>query len=584
MKDKIIDKAEYPRPDFERSDWISLNGQWDFVFDYDNEYEIPGIPPQVNFNKKIVVPFCYESKLSGLGTDEPCENLWYKRSFTVEGEKLNGKSVLLKFGAVDYEAKVWINGMYVGMHVGGFTPFEFEIAGFLRGGENTVLVKTKDGYSKEQPRGKQMWAQKPDLCWYTNTSGIWQSVWLEFTGYSYITGVHITPDIDNNRCYIEIDTNSKENDEISAELSRDGLIYGIMTTSMRKGKAFIAYEFEELAVRSGMDLHWSPDSPNLIDVHLKLSRGGEVTDEVKTYFGMRKISFKNGRIYLNNEPLYQRLVLDQGYWPDSLMTPPSDEAIRLDIELTKKLGFNGARKHQKIEDPRYYYWADRLGLLIWGELPSAYAYTSTSVNALIRDMNEFIIRDYNHPCIITWVPLNESWGVDRIASNSKQQNFAKMIYYFIKSLDNTRMISTNDGWEQVNPTDMSGIHDYAMSSEDASNKYKDDKVLKVLSTNAQFKAMYADGEYYTGEPILMTEYGGIKLEGYAGWGYDGVAQNAEEYIDKIERLTLAITSNIEICGFCYTQLTDVMQEVNGLLDENRNPKADIKEISSVFLG
>lgn len=578
----MIEKSEYPRPDFIRKKWLSLNGEWDFAFDHDNIYEKNGKIPEPVFDRRINVPFSYESSLSGIGTDEYCENIWYGRCFVLRDCDVEG-SVLLKFGAVDYKARVWVNGNYIGDHLGGYTPFEFEISKYVTVGENRLLVKVEDSYSMEQTRGKQMWGQKPKYCWYTNTSGIWQSVWLEFTGQKYIESVHITPDIDLNECKISIATNCMQGGEIRAELSLKGTTIGKCAASIGNGRADASYRFGEYGIEAESQLYWSFEFPNLIDVKISLVDDGKIVDEVETYFGMRKISRIGDKIYFNNRLLYQRLVLDQGYWPDSLLTPPSGDALKLDVELTRKLGFNGARKHQKIEDPRYYYWADRLGLLVWGELPSVYDFTETSVKALIRDMGEFIKRDYNHPCIITWVPLNESWGVYRILSNEKQKNLARTLYYYIKSLDDTRLVSTNDGWEQINPTDIVGIHDYTVEPEKANEKYGGDNIYKILKTSAHSKAMYSEGEQYAGQPILISEYGGIKLKGSNGWGYNDSAQNEDELVSKIRDLTKAITRNDRIAGFCYTQLSDVMQETNGLTDMQRKPKAAVEKIRDAIM-
>lgn len=575
-----IPRAEFPNPAFERKNWSCLNGDWDFAFDYNNEYE-NSKAENIKFDKKIVVPFCYQSKMSGIHSDELCENIWYKRTFEILDENLNG-SVLLKFGAVDYIAKVWINGSFIGKHEGGFTPFEFEISKYIHNGTNEIIVKAEDSFSKEIPRGKQMWAQKPDLCFYTNTSGIWQSVWLEFAGKSYIKKVKITPNIDDNNAFIETEFCSLKNENytVVAFLSKNEVHLGTVSATIKANKAAMTFSFEEYTVRSVFDLYWTPNVPNLIDVKLTLIKEGETIDEVHTYFGMRKIHKEGDRIFLNNEPLYQRLVLDQGYWADSLMTPPSDEAIKLDLELTKKIGFNGARKHQKIEDPRYYYWADKMGLLVWGELPSAYEFSFKSRQSLINEMCGFVERDYNHPCIINWVPLNESWGVPTIYSNNAQQNFARTLYYLIKTNDSTRLVTSNDGWEQIKENDICGIHDYVMTTENAFEKYSD--IYKIVNTNAQFKSIYAKGEQYNGVPIIVTEYGGIKMKGSDGWGYLNDANDADEFLTRLTIITNAIRQNKNICGFCYTQLTDVMQETNGLLDENRNAKISIEKFFGIF--
>lgn len=574
----IIPRSEFPNPAFERKSWMTLNGQWEFAFDNDNKFERGGKVNAV-FDRKITVPFCFQSKLSGIDSDEPCENIWYKKIFEIKEEDMKS-TALLRFGAVDYFAKIWLNGQYLGCHEGGFTPFFFDVTDILKAGENELIVKAEDSFSKEIPRGKQMWGREPRLCWYTNTSGIWQSVWIEFTGRSYITKAHITPDVDNNMAYFNIGINRSGNFMVSAEISRDNKVMGTITATVNEGKTAMSFTFDEYGASAVFDLQWSFEFPVLFDVKLTLFENGKAEDEVFTYFGMRKISIEGDRIYLNGQPLYQRLILDQGYWPESLMTPPSDEAIIKDIELTKSAGFNGARKHQKIEDPRYYYWADKLGLLVWAELPSAYDFTLESRRRLINDMGEFISRDYNHPCIINWVTMNESWGVHRITSNEQQKNFARAMYYFVKANDTVRTVSSNDGWEQIETNDICGIHDYEITAEDAEKKYSD--VYKLINTNAQFRAIYAENERYGGEPIIVSEYGGIKLCSSGGWGYLEDAKDADDMLKRIEVITKAIRANRNICGFCYTQLTDVMIEKNGLFNDDRTEKISCDKLKKIF--
>ena len=573
-----VARMEFPNPTFERKRWKTLNGLWQFAFDYKNQYEGQEIG-NIQYPITIQVPFCYQSSLSGIGVNETCQNIWYSRSFEITEEELLG-SVLLKFGAVDYSAKVWINGFFIGRHDGGYTPFSFEISHFVHAGNNTITVKTEDSYSKEYPRGKQMWDKEPDLCWYTNSSGIWQSVWLEFTGKNYITRVHITPNIDTNQAYFNIHTQGEENITVRAILTKGGEYLGETSVSPVKGKSNMEFTFKECSARAVFDLYWSPEFPVLIDVELILSVDGKEQDRVYTYFGMRKIHKEGDKLYINNQLLYQRLVLDQGYWPDSLMTPPSDEAIKKDIRLIKDMGFNGARKHQKIEDPRYYYWADRLGLLVWGELPSAYDFTYDSRYRLITEMCEFIERDYNHPSIINWVPLNESWGVHQVADNGQQQNFVRAMYYTIKANDPTRTVSSNDGWEQIETNDICGVHDYDITPENAAERYKD--IYKVLESSVNFRPVYARGIHYNGIPILVTEMGGIKLKDDRGWGYNQEAESSEAMLKRLEQIVKAVRSIKVIQGFCYTQLTDVMQETNGLLTPERELKIPAERLRKVF--
>ena len=576
MEAKKVMREELPNPCFARKNWRTLNGQWDFSFDRENAF---GEPSNVNYTHKIQVPFCYESQLSGIGTTETCENVWYQRSFSVSDADLSG-AVLLHFGAVDYTAKVWINGSYVGRHDGGFTPFQFEISQYLHVGDNVLTVKAEDDYSREKPRGKQVWAKDPTLCFYVNTTGIWQSVWLEFTGKNYITDIRITPDLDKGMAHFQIRALQEKNMKVALTIRKDQEVLGKMVVESGNRRVNCSFGFEENGVRSIFDLYWTPEFPTLLDVEVKLLSGDEVLDTVNTYFGMRKVHVNGDRIYLNNSLLYQRLVLDQGYWPDGLMTAPSDDAIRADVELTKAMGFNGARKHQKIEDPRYYYWADKLGLLVWGEMPSNYDFTAEGQQMMLSEMQAFVKRDYNHPCIMTWIPFNESWGVHQIVGDPMQKNFVKSCYYLLKSLDHTRLVGSNDGWEQIGLTDFCGIHDYDITPANFEKRYAN--IEETLRGSVNFKPVYAAGEAYNGSPIMVTEMGGVKLKDAEGWGYNQDMESKERMVEYLRGMMQAIRGHERVRGFCYTQLTDVQQETNGLLDGNRAPKIPVEELRKIF--
>lgn len=576
MRQEQIPRSDLPNPAFARENWRTLNGDWDFAFDHDNAYVDPAA---VVFTHKIQVPFCYESQLSGIGTTETCENVWYQRRITVSREALSG-AVLLHFGAVDYTAKVWVNGCYVGRHDGGFTPFQFEIGHFLHEGENLLTVKAEDDYSREKPRGKQVWAKDPTMCFYVNTTGIWQSVWLEFTGKNYITDIRITPDLDHGMAHFQIRVLREKNIKVALTIRKGEKQLGKMVVESGNRRVNCSFGFEENGVRSVFDLYWTPEFPTLLDVEVKLLSGDEVLDTVATYFGMRKVHINGDKIYLNNSPLYQRLVLDQGYWPDGLMTAPSDDAIRRDVELTKAMGFNGARKHQKIEDPRYYYWADRLGLLVWGELPSNYDFTPEGQYMLLSEMQAFVKRDYNHPSIVTWIPFNESWGVHQIVGERRQMEFVRSCYYLLKSLDQTRMVGSNDGWEQIGLTDFCGIHDYDITPDNFKDRYAD--IEQTMRGGVNFKPVYAAGENYNGGPILITEMGGVKLKGDGGWGYNQDMDDAREMVEYLRGMMQAICAHGRVQGFCYTQLTDVQQETNGLMDADRVPKVTPETFRKIF--
>lgn len=574
-------RPEYPRPDFERTEWLSLNGQWEFDFDDENIGECERWYLNRSFSKKILVPFCYQSRSSGINDQSLHEFLWYKKEFEIP-ENFEGKRILLHFGAVDYRAKVWLNGEYVGLHTGGHVSFKMDVTRFLKDGINCLVVKSEDKYECVQPRGKQYWEEKPDRCWYTATSGIWQSVWIEAAGEVNIDRFRITPDIDRRSILVE----THFNDYV------DDLNLGVKVIYKEKLINALNIKISSRITRFTVDIkeydsideqhYWTPETPNLYDIEFTLLRGENRLDYVKSYFGMRKISVKGDQILLNNKPYYQKLILDQGYWPESLLTPPSDEAIIYDIEMTKKFGFNGARKHQKFEDPRYYYWADKLGLLVWGEMPSAYHFNSEEIENITSEWMDFINRDYNHPCIVTWVPLNESWGVRNIISDKDQQNFAAGLYYMTKAMDSTRLISTNDGWEMVEQSDICGIHDYTAWGEDFTPKYAEKDQL--LSGAAQVRMLYCEGHKYKGEPILVTEYGGIafKSDSKEEWGYFGAVEDEESFLKRYLSITEAIKNTPYIRGYCYTQLTDVMQEVNGLMTADRKVKVDINKIRNIM--
>ena len=578
MKTEAIMRTELPNPAFARENWRILNGEWDFAFDPEDQFQAGGVE-RVHFDKVIRVPFCYESELSGINTDEPSKAVWYRRSFAVTEQELSG-AVLLHFGAVDYVARVWINGQYVGCHEGGFTPFYFDIKNYLKSGENVLTVKAEDSYAQEVPRGKQVWGREPRTCFYRNTTGIWQTVWLEFTGRDYITDIRITPDLDKSQAHFEIRTLKEKAADIALTIRKGEEVLGTMTVCAGDRRTCCSFGFRENGVNSIWDLYWTPEFPTLLDVEVKLIRDGQILDTVNTYFGMRKIHVCGERIFLNNTLLYQRLVLDQGYWPQGLMTAPSDEDIRKDVELAKAMGFNGARKHQKIEDPRYYYWADKLGLLVWGELPSNYDFTPDGQRMLMNELQAFIKRDYNHPCIMTWIPFNESWGVHQIVGDPMQKAFVKSIYYLIKSLDDTRLIGSNDGWEQIGLTDFCGIHDYDITPTNFADRYGD--IEETMRGSVNFKPVYARGETYNNSPILITEMGGVKLKNDGGWGYNQDVENEECMVEYLRGMMKAIRSHSRVRGFCYTQLTDIQQETNGLLDDKRNPKVPIEIMRAIF--
>ena len=577
-------RMEHPRPDRVRGTWCTLNGQWDFAFDQDKVGKKDKWYRELPATHKIEVPFCYQSKLSGIECLEHCDVVWYSRKITVPADMTARR--LLHFGAVDYIADVWLDGQYLGGHEGGYTPFTFDVTELTEaGGEYTLTVRAEDRLDFDQPRGKQSFRPEPFECWYTPVTGIWQSVWLEGVGEYYPVDFRLTPCLERSSVKVEVYLN---------ELPKDAVI---KLTASHRGDVVAVSEVKvlsdrcvqtELFLRHNERLEgfhmWWPHDPRLYDLTIETIVAGEAQDKVDTYFGMRKIEVVNGKVLLNNHVLYQKLILDQGYWPDGLLTAPSDDALRKDVELTKAMGYNGARKHQKFEDPRYLYWADKLGLLVWGELPSAYWLRDSEKRNMMRDLSEAIKRDYNHPCLIAWVPINESWGVPYIQTQVEAQELADALYHMAHSLDGTRIVSGNDGWEQA-ATDLLTVHDYTAWPEQLSPEYGSVDTICDGNPGAG-RIVTACGYDHRGKPMLLTEYGGIAMakdSGDGNWGYNGAAKDEEAFLKRFEAITQAFKHMPGFVGYCYTQLTDVFQEVNGLLDMDRNPKANIDEIRRINL-
>lgn len=577
-----IDRQSSPRPDFYRQDWTSLDGEWDFCFDDSDrgqrerwfEKGLPGA-------ELILVPFCYQCERSGIRDKSRHERMWYQCSFNLAGPG-TGERVLLHFGAVDYEARVWVNGCQAGAHRGGGCGFTLDITDYVvKGDKNRLTVRAEDKYECMQPRGKQFWDEDAQRIWYTPTSGIWQSVWIENTGGAYLESAYITPDIDRRQAGIEFSVNgSAVGLDMRMQLFYKGKSIKEIFTNVPGRNFRVTLDMQEEDYADEIH-YWSPEHPNLYGIRYELLRDGRTEDVVDSYFGMRKISVRGGEILLNNRPYYQKLVLDQGYWPDTLMTPPDLDALRFDIEMTKRMGFNGVRKHQKMEDPRFYYLADTLGLLVWAEMPSGYEFCSGEITNLVSEWMEFVKQSYNHPSIITWVPFNESWGIRNVLNDVRQQEFVRTLYHLTKAFDPGRLVSSNDGWEQLEDSDICGIHDYIPDGEGFAAKYKN--LEQLLKGTAAGRMVYADGNMHKKQPIMITEYGGVAFESRdeKSWGYYGAVKSEEEFLKRYGDITDAIKNCPDICGYCYTQLSDVMQEANGLMDFRRRPKADVEKIREI---
>lgn len=590
-------RTEYPRPQFVRDQWQNLNGEWDFAYDNtDVGLSEKWYKEADKFEHKIQVPFVYQSKLSGIDEYKLQDIVWYHRVF--DWHKREDERCILHFGAVDYQADVFVNGDFVGQHIGGHTSFSIDITNYLLDDlVQTIVVRAWDPHDDETiPRGKQFWEAESRSIWYTNSTGIWQTVWLEAVNQDHLEKVLFTPDLDRGQVLISAKVPKRS---IGLKL-RYSITFKDITICEDEMKIINANPertvdiYDQKIFRSNFHDNgwtWTPESPNLFDVLLELVTEDEIVlDTVTSYFGMRKVHAENGMIFLNNQPYYQKLVLDQGYWPEGLLTAPSDEAFIEDIRLAKEMGFNGCRKHQKVEDPRFLYWADRMGFIVWGECASTITYTPLAASRLTQEWIEIVERDYNHPSIVTWVPLNESWGVPDIHLDKQQQSFSLSIYHFLHALDTTRLVISNDGWEMTD-TDICAIHNYNHGQAHELRKYEHFK--RTLSDVTGLIHMppgkwdtFAEGFSYQGQPILLTEFGGIgyKIGEQAGWGYTSV-DDPDQFVEEYARIMAAVFESQALWGFCYTQLTDVEQEINGILTYDRQPKvelAKIKEINSQF--
>ncbi|HEX2200373.1 MAG TPA: glycoside hydrolase family 2 TIM barrel-domain containing protein [Burkholderiales bacterium] len=572
----------YPRPQLERARWQSLDGAWRFLFDdarrFRRPWDIRDWPQQIR------VPYPPESQASGIGDRGFHSICWYQRDFHVVPE---GGRILLHFGAVDYEARVWVNDIVVATHEGGHTPFSADITAALRdSGDQTVTVRVKDDpHELTKPRGKQDWQLEPHYIWYPRTTGIWQTVWLERVPRTYIDKLRWTPHVAGFAITFEARIAGDAADELAVEVE---LRHGGRRLAKDRYQV-LENEADRRIVLSdpGIDdfrneLLWSPEHPTLLDAEVRLIRGSEVLDEVKSYTALRSVDIQRDRFLLNGRPYLLRLVLDQGYWPDTLLAAPDDAALRRDVELAKAMGFNGVRKHQKIESPRYLYWADRLGLLVWEEMPSAYRFTRTAIRRLVREWSEAIERDYSHPCVIVWVPFNESWGVPELPSVREHRHAVEALYHLTKTLDSTRPVIGNDGWES-SATDIIGIHDYDPSGESIGARYGPENTQQLFDRRRPGgRILTLDGYPHRGQPIMLTEFGGIAYAkglpaGAQVWGYARV-HSEEELLRRYRGLLEAVTLAPLFSGFCYTQFADTFQEANGLLTADRQPKADLAQI------
>jgi len=589
--------ADHPRPQLVRSGWSDLTGRWGFALDEGDvglreQWFAPGQLADEAFGKTIVVPYPPESAASGIGDTGFHPIVWYRRVLDPLPATAATSRWILHFGAVDYRAQVWLAGRYLGEHQGGSTPFWFDVTDVLHtsAAAPVLVVRVEDDpLDVAQPRGKQDWRLRPHGIWYHRTTGIWQTVWLESVPALHLRALDWTPDIQAGTVTLSLELSERPkasvNVEVRLRFGDEPLAEVSFGQSEPRSSTVITLPPQANSLeREG--LLWSPEHPRLIDAQVRLA-GPESVDVVTSYFGLRSVGWSDGHFLLNDRPYYLRAVLEQGYWPGTHLAAPDGEALRRETELIKKLGFNTTRVHQKVEDPRFLYWADRLGLLVWAECPSAYEFSAVAVERTTREWVEVVRRDRSHPCVVTWVPVNESWGVPQIAHDAAQLNYVRALYHLTKALDPTRPVVSNDGWEHAD-SDIISIHDYGMTHHELAANYGDETSIKRLLSGIGplGRRMRLLDHQNRGQPIVVSEFGGIGFNTSPDdsmWGYGSVATVAD-FEDALRQMFTAMQASPVLAGFCYTQLTDTLKEVNGLTDADRKPKLPSDVIRSIVLG
>jgi beta-galactosidase/beta-glucuronidase len=577
-------RPEHPRPQFQRGAWLNLNGTWDFAFDHGQSGEARGWHEDASsFDRTITVPYCPESRLSGVAYTDFISAVWYHRTLDIPADWA-GKRVLLHFGAVDYHCKAWVNGRAVGQHDGGSASFAFDITDALAPGGNSLVVQAQDDTRNgDYPSGKQCAQLHSFGCHYTRVTGIWQTVWIEAVPESHIAHVRIVPDLDSSR-FVLTPTfkNVRRGQRFRAVLSANGEEVAVSTSPAVDGSA--------IALRIDSPRPWSPADPHLYDLRFELCDGDVVVDSVASYAGLRKFHIEGHKLFLNNEPIFLRLVLDQGFYPDGVWTAPSDDDLKADIERSLAVGFNGARLHQKVFEERFHYWADRLGYLTWGEYcdwgmdfgsPQA-------VQNQQREWREIVMRDLNHPSILVWTPYNETARAATSHFEAHRQAVHET-YALTKALDPSRPCHPTSGYVHV-ITDIFTVHNYEQDPAAFAAAYAD----VTPDDPAAASVRYADLSIpYGGQPYVVDEYGGTWWDAdapateagedrQASWGYGQRPTDIEEVYHRIEGLTAALTDHPHIAGYCYTQLTDVEQEQNGIYTYDRRAKFDAARLRAAF--
>ncbi|ANY09256.1 glycoside hydrolase [Pseudonocardia sp. HH130630-07] len=589
--------VDHPRPQLVRPHRQDLCGEWEFAFDdsdagLDQGWATTAEP----FDRTIQVPYPFESRDSGIHDSTPHPVVWYRRTVRLD-PPAPGHRLVLHFGAVDHHATVWLDGARLGEHRGGHTPFALDATdAFVAGADQVLVVRAEDRLDAAQPRGKQGWRDDPHVIFYHRTTGIWQPVWAETVPARHIRELHWTPDVAGASVRCEVDLSRPPATDrplrVRVRLSTaDGTTLADQTVLADRRR--MVFDVAVPALRHEMnrdELLWSPERPNLVDATVEVldggTDGGTVVDTVDSYLGLREIRVEDGRFLLNNRPVFLRLALSQGYWPDSHLAAPAPDGLRREAELAKELGFNGIRIHQKIEDPRFLAWCDRIGLLVWAEMPSAYEFGPDVVEQVAAEWLESVRRDRSHPSIVTWVPMNESWGVSDAASVPEQQHHLQALYHLTKAVDGSRPVISNDGWEHAR-SDIVGVHDYAPHGDLLRERYGDRaSVERALDDRwpgprrVHLRGHRSDA----GAPVVLTEFGGLSFAPAADESWFGYATvtSPEELEERLRGLFDAVHDSPDLAGFCYTQLTDTEQERNGLVTEDRKPKLPVDVLRDII--
>jgi beta-galactosidase/beta-glucuronidase len=564
-----LPRPEHPRPDAFRENWTSLNGEWEFEIDQAGNGEARGLKSGKELSNKINVPFAPESQLSGIGHYGLMKNVWYRRHFEVPAS-MSGKRVRLHFGGVDYQTWVWVNGQLAGSHIGGNVSFAFDITKLLRSGQNEVVVRAfDDTASGRQPTGKQT-HNVSEGCVYTRTTGIWQPVWLEAVGSSFVESFSVVTDPDRSRVLIEATVNGNDSDlTLEAEAFLDG-------KSVGKDATQASWRDNRLVLNLSQKKLWGPGAPALYDLKFTLKRGNETVDTVTGYFGLRKVTIEGRAVLINGQRVFQRLILDQGFYPDGIWTAPTDEALKRDIELSMAAGYNGARLHQKVFEPRFLYWADKLGYLVWGEFPNwGFDYRPENYSQYVNEWTEILQRDRNHPAIIGWCPFNET--------PAAAAELQRIVTLETKAIDPTRPVFETSGWaHRLNDAEIRDDHDYNQDPATFKQRWLD--FFAGAENVSALPVRYAGGQSSRrdlGVPFMVSEFGGIGWAAEGGWGYGTGPKTIEEFYTRYEGLVNTLLDNPDMFGFCYTQLTDVEQEKNGLYFYDRRPKFDVKRLHAI---